>query len=67
MSPVASDVFDSLRSTLAERIMYFDGGMGTMIQQLGLEESDFRGEIALINNPLTSHLHTPVRRSRAAL
>eukprot|EP00911_Craspedida_sp_UC1_P000134 UC1_evm1s107 len=25
--------------------MFFDGGMGTMIQQLNLEEADFRGDI----------------------
>lgn len=32
-----------LRETLARRIMFFDGGMGTMVQQLRLEEEDFRG------------------------
>lgn len=28
---------------LEKRIMIFDGGMGTMIQRLKLEEEDFRG------------------------
>jgi len=32
-----------IASTLQERIMIFDGGMGTMIQKLRLEEADFRG------------------------
>jgi 5-methyltetrahydrofolate--homocysteine methyltransferase len=31
-------------STMKERIMIFDGGMGTMIQQHRFEEEDFRGE-----------------------
>ena len=38
-----SGIFDELKATLDERIMYFDGGMGTMIQQLDLSEEDFRG------------------------
>ncbi len=29
--------------TLKQRIMVFDGGMGTMIQKEKLEEEDFRG------------------------
>jgi len=33
-----------ITSTLQERIMIFDGAMGTMIQKLRLEEADFRGE-----------------------
>lgn len=32
-----------MEKTLKERIMYLDGAMGTMIQQLYLEEHDFRG------------------------
>jgi len=32
-----------IASTLQERIMIFDGGMGTMIQKLRLEEADFHG------------------------
>jgi hypothetical protein len=38
-----SGIFDELRATLDKRIMFFDGGMGTMIQQLYLSEEDFRG------------------------
>lgn len=34
-----------LKKVLEERIIYFDGAMGTMIQGLKLEESDFRGDI----------------------
>jgi len=37
-------VADMIASTLQERIMIFDGAMGTMIQKLHLEEADFRGE-----------------------
>ena len=33
-----------LSDLLAKRIVILDGAMGTMIQQRGLEESDFRGE-----------------------
>ena len=33
-----------LRKLLAERILIFDGAMGTMIQRAGLEEEDFRSE-----------------------
>jgi 5-methyltetrahydrofolate--homocysteine methyltransferase len=32
-----------LRSTLKKRIVILDGGMGTMIQQAGLSETDYRG------------------------
>ena len=34
---------EAIRATLAERIMFFDGGMGTMIQRACLDEPDFRG------------------------
>ena len=34
---------EAIRATLAERIMFFDGGMGTMIQRASLDEPDFRG------------------------
>jgi len=37
-------VADMIASTLQERIMIFDGAMGTMIQKLRLEEADFCGE-----------------------
>ncbi|XP_061561263.1 methionine synthase isoform X2 [Phycodurus eques] len=33
-----------LRALLQQRIMILDGGMGTMIQQLNLQENDFRGD-----------------------
>lgn len=33
-----------LEQGLAERILVLDGAMGTMIQRLGLEEADYRGE-----------------------
>jgi len=33
-----------IRSTLQQRIMIFDGAMGTMIQKLHLEEADFCGD-----------------------
>ena len=32
-----------LKSLLADRIVLFDGAMGTRIQALGLGEADFRG------------------------
>ncbi|KPK17896.1 MAG: methionine synthase [Myxococcales bacterium SG8_38] len=35
---------DQLRELLAQRIVFFDGAMGTMIQRAGLKEEDFRGE-----------------------
>ncbi len=39
-----SDTFQNLEALLAERIVFMDGGMGTMLQRYKLEESDFRGE-----------------------
>lgn len=36
-------VEQDLESLFKKRIMFFDGAMGTMIQQLSLTESDFRG------------------------
>ena len=32
-----------IERTLKERVMIFDGGMGTMIQQLRFDEEGFRG------------------------
>ena len=32
-----------LKSTLKKHIVILDGGMGTMIQQAGLSETDYRG------------------------
>lgn len=40
---MSANVKDSILKTLNERIMIFDGGMGTMIQQHRFEEEDFRG------------------------
>jgi 5-methyltetrahydrofolate--homocysteine methyltransferase len=34
----------ALEQTLSQRILILDGAMGTLIQDLGLEESDFRGK-----------------------
>ena len=34
----------NIRELAAQRILLLDGAMGTMIQRLGLEEADFRGE-----------------------
>jgi 5-methyltetrahydrofolate--homocysteine methyltransferase len=39
-----SPSFEALNTLAKERILILDGGMGTMIQPLGLEEEDFRGE-----------------------
>ena len=33
----------TLREVAKDRIIILDGAMGTMIQQYGLEEEDFRG------------------------
>lgn len=35
---------DFLRQQLAQRILFLDGAMGTMIQGYSLEEQDYRGE-----------------------
>ncbi len=37
-------IFAELRERLAERILFLDGAMGTMVQRHELEEVDFRGE-----------------------
>ena len=44
---VVSGVGCRLAETMKGRIMILDGAMGTMIQQLKLEENDFRGEIRM--------------------
>ena len=38
------DATTELREALTERVLIMDGAMGTMIQQQGLSEADFRGE-----------------------
>lgn len=39
-----ADTFAALRTAAAERILVLDGAMGTMIQQLKLDEAGYRGE-----------------------
>ena len=39
-----SPIIGELREQLAERILFLDGAMGTMVQRHELEEDDFRGE-----------------------
>ena len=43
-SKQSSPKIQQLKELLAERIVYLDGAMGTMIQTYKLEENDFRGE-----------------------
>ncbi|WP_151705300.1 methionine synthase [Nitrincola alkalilacustris] len=38
-----SALFNSLQHSLNNRILFLDGGMGTMIQELKLQEEDYRG------------------------
>ena len=40
----ASPVFNKLLSIMSKRILILDGPMGTMLQKLALNESDFRGD-----------------------
>ena len=40
-----ADKMVAIETTLKERIMIFDGGMGTMIQQHKFEENHFRGKM----------------------
>ena len=42
---------ENLESLLAERILLIDGAMGTMIQDLQLDEAQFRGE-RFVDHPL---------------
>ena len=41
---VEKPIFAELREQLAERILFLDGALGTMVQTHALEESDFCGE-----------------------
>ena len=50
VSAIADAPDHPLRRALAERILVFDGAMGTLIQRYGLEEADFRGE-RLVDHP----------------
>ena len=43
-SKQSSPKIQQLKELLAERIVYLDGAMGTMIQTYKLEENDFKGE-----------------------
>lgn len=36
-----------LRDLLAQRILILDGAMGTMVQQHGLQEADYRGAVSV--------------------
>jgi len=40
----AAHIFATLKAAAAERILVLDGAMGTMIQQLKLDEAGYRGE-----------------------
>ena len=39
-----NDIMQRLQDIIKERVLILDGAMGTMIQQCGLTEEDFRGE-----------------------
>ncbi len=39
-----NDIMQRLEDIIKERVLILDGAMGTMIQQCGLTEEDFRGE-----------------------
>ena len=39
-----NDIMQQIQDIIKERILILDGAMGTMIQQCGLTEGDFRGE-----------------------
>ena len=41
--PLRPDATDALRAILTDRILVLDGAMGTMIQQHGFSEADYRG------------------------
>ena len=45
-----SESYIAIREALDQRILVLDGAMGTQIQQEGLKEEDYRGEI-LLNHP----------------
>lgn len=44
MKKTGSDIFAALEAAAKERILVLDGAMGTMIQNLKLNEAQFRGE-----------------------
>lgn len=45
LDTIKDKTLSSIRSEIKKRLLYFDGAMGTMIQNLKLSEKDFRGEI----------------------
>ncbi len=42
----------ALEVLLQKRIVFLDGGMGTLIQRVGLNEQDFRGQIPALKNAI---------------
>ena len=44
MNDIATSPTARLRALFEQRVVLFDGAMGTMIQRCGLSEADFRGE-----------------------
>lgn len=54
---------ESLQAALKQRILVIDGAMGTMIQQHGLEEANYRGERFVAgydrDHVIDSHAHGP--------
>jgi 5-methyltetrahydrofolate--homocysteine methyltransferase len=45
MSSASLPVAEYIRQTMAQRLMFLDGAMGTMIQRLKLDETAFRGDV----------------------
>ena len=44
MATTITSPTQALRDLLAQRILVLDGAWGTMLQQQGLEDADYRGE-----------------------
>lgn len=42
---MTSHLRSDIKDLLLKRILVLDGGFGTMIQAMGLKESDYRGEL----------------------
>ena len=57
------DRAEALQRALQQRILVIDGAMGTMIQQHGLEEADYRGERFVAgydrDRAIDDHTHGP--------
>ncbi len=56
-------VLEELQAILQQRIMFFDGGMGTMIQREHLEEEHFRGLLISRMCSFVDHVYYPTRRT----